>query len=731
MIRKNSEKKCESQYSSTMPCKNEYAAWNVSIEAGVIGTPLISSSGMVIIVSGKAYGIDSLSGKIVWNTTALGSFISSSPTFTMNEEFIIFTAASALNNSIATFFSLHSTSGKVYFSQQLVQSGGEPTSVFSSPVLYNDSVAIVAAGDSFYSIQVQVKNNSTIARSLGEILWKYSIPSNKLLSTAAIMNQYVYFTTASRHQLVALNIDTGQQCWSEDLGAYSSSTPVIDKTRQFLYVTSSRGVHAIDIGYKNNYTDLCLTQDMISSNSAKLSQSNQSIYAATMSLRTSWTYSILMGITSVGINADYSAIYFGSSTSQVICINITRTFATSPTPNPYIQWTYTVEGSIKLSVPVVDTQNRVYVATDTGHVYIFAGSFDATKSSILSTDKLLLWTLTPEPMVPIYSSLSITPNGSVIIATSNGNILSINTFAVDNQLPPPDTSLPVISEIKQGHWTIGQIVGLTIGLLILICLTITCLIMRSRKSRSLVHMPTQEVDNATDSSESVSESEQTPSAMPKSFTNGNTNDKAHTSSDAVVDVRADAVIDMESEGGTTQAHYMDRTDLNEITKSSEQSQYSETLQVGFDENNHATQIPLSTPKHAPPPIPALLSVPTAGWNKKHTAMQYSTSEHTTDTTNLITSRNIIVPAMELIPHEKVSPSIDTALSGYSGDEETSIRNARVNHLQLHKHIPRRVQVGQRLNSNVELKSRNREVAFRENYDSETSDESNPHDIVFG
>lgn len=453
-------------------------SWNVKINSGFGATPVITSNGTVVAVSldGRAFGLTELSGEIMWTTPTLGQYIVSSPTLSDDESLVYFTAMSTSDTSVAEVYSLDTRTGDLHFRQSLALAGGGPTTVYSSPVTYNQSRAMfVAAGDSFYAIRLQAtrdrNNNNSLVHSPGDVLWKYSVPFNKLLSSAVVLDRQMFFTTANRRDITCLNADTGEECWREDLGHYSSSTPVLDRAgHDCLYVASSDGVHAVSV------SPGCDSQDV-------QNRKMQGNYTNLVS-RLLWSYSnVSVGVTSVIVSTDSSALYFGSMDNRIIAINITRTFDTPGPPHvPIVQWEYSINGNVRLSAPVVDANDHVYITTDAGTVYAFDGKYDAAEPSTQDTnDKLLLWELTPQPVSPIFASPCLS-NGTLFFANSAGNLVAITSSTAEPVVPSPS---PVTIREPRGLWTAGEIAGLTVGLIILVMLLVllACMVVNKKKGK--------------------------------------------------------------------------------------------------------------------------------------------------------------------------------------------------------------------------------------------------------
>jgi len=453
-------------------------SWNVKVNGGFGSTPVITNIGTVIAVSldGRAFGLTQTDGKILWKTPALGQYIVSSPTLSDDETYVYFTALSSSNASIAMVYSLFVRTGEIFFSTALVHDQDEPTTVFSRPVMYNQSqIMFIAAGDSFYAMYLQpLKDSSSnyfLIHSPGDVLWKYTAPFNKLLSSAAVLGDRVFFTTANRRDITCLDANTGEECWREDLGSYSSSTPVLDKAgHDCLYVGSSGGVHAVSVSAGCDSPDV-------------REQKSKGNYT-NLSSRVLWTYSnISMGVTSVSLSPDGSALYCGSLDNRIIAINITRTFNTAgPVYTPVVQWEYRIRGNVRLSAPVVDINGHVFVTTDAGTVYAFDGAYDARSLTTRAADeKLLLWELTPTPISPIFASASLS-NGTLFIASSAGNLVAV-AGSTAGPVPVPAPGMGAGTNAASA-WSAGEIAGLTIGLIVLIVLLVLLILFLLRRKRT-------------------------------------------------------------------------------------------------------------------------------------------------------------------------------------------------------------------------------------------------------
>jgi len=525
-------------------------SWNVKINSGFGATPVITSNGTVVAVSldGRAFGLTELSGEIMWTTPTLGQYIVSSPTLSDDESFVYFTAMSTSDTSVAEVYSLDARTGDIHFRQSLALAGGGPTTVYSSPVTYNQSRAMfVAAGDSFYAIQLQAtrdrNNNNSLVHSPGDVLWKYSVPFNKLLSSAVVLDKHMFFTTANRRDITCLNADTGEECWREDLGHYSSSTPVLDRAgHDCMYVASSDGVHAVSV------SPGCDSQDV-------QNRKMQGNYTNLVS-RLLWSYSnVSVGVTSVIVSTDSSALYFGSMDNRIIAINITRTFETpGPLHVPIVQWEYSINGNVRLSAPVVDANDHVYVTTDAGTVYAFDGKYDAAKPSTQdANDKLLLWELTPQPVSPIFASPCLS-NGTLFLANSAGNLVAITSSNAEPVVPIP--SPVAIREPRP--WTAGEIAGWTVAVIILVMLLVllACIVvnrMKGKKSKGTAAFQTSPPPPATSGASTAAPVPATAARNPISIA-----DEKDASVDSSISASAPSVENYDARSGSAEpsaVHY--------------------------------------------------------------------------------------------------------------------------------------------------------------------------------
>jgi outer membrane protein assembly factor BamB len=426
--------------------------WSIQLMSGIESKPVITLNGTVLIgcLNGRIYALDNLNGNTIWASDNLGAYIRSSPVLSEDERYIYLTALSSTSSSVAVVYGISTFSGEIYFSKQIVQIGGTATTVAGRPELFNaSSIMVVALGDTIYSIQLlylrDTLNNSVI-RSPGDVLWQYRVPSSKLLSSASILDSQVFITTANRRDVVCLDANTGAECWREALGFYSSSTPRIDAQNRMIYVVSQGGVHGIQI-----------------------SENCNSSVSQFPSERTKWIYYASMPLTSAAYQN--SRLFIGTQANTIVALNLERGLS------PMLRWEYSMNGSLKLSSPVIDINDRVYVSTDTGTVFSFNGSYDSQTGT-----SPVLWSLTPTPRLPIYASPVLGPNNTLLVANSAGRVLSLGGFSA---ISPPVSS-PTGPDVSDAHNGLsgGAIAGISIAC-ILVCAGIAiALFTLSRKKTS-------------------------------------------------------------------------------------------------------------------------------------------------------------------------------------------------------------------------------------------------------
>ena len=396
------------------------------MKGGIQNSPAVTQEGIVIAGSmeGVMAAYDFVSGVLQWNSSSLGAYIISSPTLSTDaSQNYTYVTVQGRGQEQSLLYSLMTRTGEIVFRRNLYVANIKPGSAYSSPVMFNDSSALlVAVGDTFFAIQALNQthdgNNSCCKRYAGEIIWERTFPGQKLLSSAVVRDNLAYYTTANRKEVVAVHSDSGTECWAQSLDVYTSSTPVLDPEFPIMYITSSAGVYAIDIGGG------CVSTS-----------------------RVLWSYAAPMGISSVALGNEGRNLYFGTMDDQVISLRA-RDAAVGINASVSINWSYGVNGALRLSSPVVDEQEIVYVTTEGGVVYAFNGSFEqpvlgTTADEPVGDTRLLLWSYETDTNVPIYASPALGPNGSVIIASTSGQLLVITE---DSFSPGPSILKPALDD---------------------------------------------------------------------------------------------------------------------------------------------------------------------------------------------------------------------------------------------------------------------------------------------
>jgi outer membrane protein assembly factor BamB len=169
------------------------------------------------------YALDTVTGKLIWSFKA-DEMVHSSPAYADNKIFIG-TWGTKLYALDAQSGTEHwHFQGKVDPEQYILQG------ITASPSVDNDTVYIGARDGFFYALNMQD----------GVLKWSYDTAGSWVLSTAAVDQDTVYFSTSDTGLLLALNKKTGKEKYRADTHLWTYSSPLLINN-QFVVVGTMSG----------------------------------------------------------------------------------------------------------------------------------------------------------------------------------------------------------------------------------------------------------------------------------------------------------------------------------------------------------------------------------------------------------------------------------------------------------------------------------------------------------
>ena len=272
-----------------------------------------------------------------------------------------------------------------------------------------ETLVITAFGDKIFALHTSDYYDGIVGNHFhpGWQKWNYSnafnssyasTPGNDLniQSTPAVDGDLAYFATPAG-EVIALDCRDGTEQWRVFIGGYLGSSPVLDPETQRLYITGTRGMHALTLEENVAPEDRIL-----------------------VSFATQTT------ISSAALSVDGSLLYFATSSGAMYAIDLDATFSPLMVPrrrkrdgtedsyvsrrllSAKVKWISELGSAVQLSSPTVDSYGNVYVGTSGGSI---CG---------INSSGSIMWTHHTPSKGAVYGSASLAGNHTLVIGTQDG-----------------------------------------------------------------------------------------------------------------------------------------------------------------------------------------------------------------------------------------------------------------------------------------------------------------------